>query len=61
MTPEDYENSISGEKIGELGMAKLDSVQNPLLKETAEHVKEKGKAAYQENLLEDLLGDIKRG
>lgn len=59
MTPEDYENSISGEKIGELGMAKLDSIQNPLLKETAEHVKEKGKAAYQENLLEDLLGDIK--
>lgn len=59
MAPEDYENSMSGEKIGELGMAKLDSVQNPLLKETAEHVKEKGKAAYQENLLEDLLGDIK--
>ena len=58
MTPEDYENSISEENIGDIGMAKLGNIKNPLLRETAEHMKAKRIAAYQENILEDLLGDL---
>ena len=58
MTPEDYENSLSGEVIGESGMTKLGNIKNPLLRETAEHMKIKRMAAYQENILEDLLRDL---
>ena len=58
MSPEDYETSISKECIDNTGLAKLENVRNPLLKHTAEAVREKRRAAYQENLLEKLLGDI---
>lgn len=58
MTPEDYESSLSGETIGEIGMTKLGNIKNPLLRETAEHMKVRRLAAYQENILEDLLGDL---
>ena len=58
MTPEDYENSLSGEVIGESGMTKLGNIKNPMLRETAEHMKIKRMAAYQENILEDLLRDL---
>lgn len=58
MSPEDYERSISGETIGDTGILKLGNIQNPLLAETAEAVKEKGLAAYQENLLEELRTDF---
>lgn len=58
MSPADYETSISKECIGNNGLAKLENVRNPLLQETAECVKKKRIAAYQENLLEELLGDI---
>lgn len=59
MSPADYAISISKESIGNNGLVKLGNVTNPLLKETAEWVKNKRLAAYQENLLEELLGDIR--
>lgn len=59
MSPADYETSISKESIGNNGLAKLGNVGNPLLQQTAERVKDKRIAAYQENLLEELLGDIR--
>lgn len=58
MSPEDYERGISKEAIGNNGLAKLENVRNPQLRETAEHVREKCAAAYQENLLEELTGDM---
>lgn len=61
MSPADYEKSISKEGIGNNGLTKLQNVKNPLLKQTAKCVKKQQKAAYQENLLEELLGDIKCG
>lgn len=58
MSPEDYENSISRERIGETGIIKLGNIQHPLLSETAEVVKKRQLAAYQENLLEVLRQDL---
>ena len=58
MSPEDYETGVSKEHIGNNGLAKLENVRNPLLRETAKCVREKSTAAYQENLLEELLGAI---
>ena len=58
MTPDDYAKSLSDEIVGETGMAKLENIRNPLLQKTAACIMEKRKAAYQENLLEDLLADI---
>lgn len=59
MSPKDYERGISKEHIGKNDLAKLENVRNPLLQQTAEYVKERCMAAYQENLLEELLGDIR--
>ena len=61
MSPEDYERSISEEPIGLNGIAKLETVNHPLLQQTAECVRMQGRAAYQENLLEELLRDIQGG
>lgn len=58
MSPEDYADSLSGESIGAAGLAKLENIQNPILQETAACMKEKRAAAYQENLLGDLLEDM---
>ena len=58
MTPKDYERSISKEKIGELGRAKLENITHPVLKKTAECIKERRLAGYQENMLKELLFDI---
>lgn len=58
MSSTDYVTSISKECISNNGLVKLENVVNPLLQQTAECVKEKRIAAYQENLLEELLGDI---
>lgn len=58
MSTEDYHKSISGEKLSDRQLAKLEHLKNPMLCCTAEAVRRKGKAGYQENLLEDLLGDI---
>lgn len=60
MSPADYAAGSSKEHIEKNGLAKLEQVRNPLLQQTAECVKEKRLAAYQENLLEELLEDIKR-
>lgn len=60
MSPEDYEKSISGEHIGENGLAKLFHIQHPLLKKTAEYVKQKQLSAYQENILKELLIDMEK-
>ena len=61
MTPRDYRISISGEQIGASGLAKLENIKTPLLRETASCVRENGMAAYQENLLEELQNDIRQG
>lgn len=59
MSPEDYEKSRSAEQITAAGRAKLEHIAHPLLRRTAERVKEEGLAGYQENLLEELLGDMR--
>lgn len=60
MSLEDYEKSISGEHIGENGLAKLFHIQHPLLKKTAGYVKQKQLSAYQENILKELLTDMEK-
>ena len=42
-------------------MSQLDTIQNPGLAQTALCLKEIKKAAYQENLLRELLGDLSEG
>ena len=39
-------------------MKKLETVENPILRETAEEVRKKKKAGYQENILTDLVEDM---
>lgn len=58
MSTEDYNKAISDEKLSDRQLAKLERLKNPMLCCTAEAVRRKGKAGYQENLLEDLLGDL---
>ena len=59
MSPEDYEKSCSSESVGELGISKLENISHPRLKVTAESVREKRLAGYQENILQELFEDIK--
>lgn len=59
MSPEEYEKSRSAEQITAAGRVKLEHIAHPLLRRTAERVKEEGLAGYQENLLEELLGDVR--
>lgn len=58
MSSEDYGMGISGEVLKESRLARLDKVEHPVLKETADRVQEKKRAAYQENILEALLRDL---
>lgn len=58
MSPGDYEISLSKERIGEIGMSKIENISHPVLKKTAERMKEKGLAGYQENMLKALLEDM---
>lgn len=58
MNISDYEKSISNEKLNDRRMTKLDHLKNPMLRCTAEKVKQERRAGYQENLLEDLLRDV---
>lgn len=58
MSPEDYGRSCSQEEIGSGSRKKLQSIQNPELRETAKCVLENGCAGYQENMLEELVRDI---
>lgn len=59
MTPEDYEKSLSVEAIGKNGIAKLNAIAHPILRETAEYVCQKQLAGYQENILNEMVGDIR--
>ena len=58
MSDEDYAKSLSEEEIGNISMKKLETVENPILRETAKEVRKKKKAGYQENILKDLLEDM---
>lgn len=58
MSPEDYDKSLSKERIGDIGRAKLENISHPVLKKTAECMKEKQLAGYQENMLKELLEDM---
>ena len=58
MSGGDYEKSLSDEEIGKTAMKKLETVENPILLETAKFVRKKKRAGYQENILKDLLEDI---
>lgn len=60
MSGGDYERSLSEEVIGNISMKKLETVANPVLRETAGEVRKKKKAGYQENILTDLLEDMDR-
>ncbi len=60
MSPEDYEKSCSGEKIRDTGISKLAHVRQPQLRRTAELVKERRFAGYQENILRELLEDVRK-
>ncbi len=60
MSEEDYMKSLSKEEIGSISMKKLETVENPVLRRTANEVRKKKRAGYQENILKDLLEDIDR-
>lgn len=60
MSPADYEKSISRETIGDVGRKKLEHISHPVLKKTAECMKEKRLAGYQENMLRELVEDMQR-
>lgn len=60
MGPEDYQKSLSGEAVGRFGLAKLEQLKHPVLRETAEYIRREKKAGYQENLLEELAKDIQK-
>ena len=60
MGPEDYEKSLSEEAVGRFGLAKLEQLKHPVLRETAEYIRREKKAGYQENLLEELAKDIQK-
>ena len=58
MAPADYRKGISGEVLKESRLMKMKNVEHPVLKETAAIVKKDKKAAYQENILRELLEDL---
>ncbi len=60
MAPEDYEKSLSAEAIGKNGIAKINAIAHPILRETAEYVCQKQLAGYQENILDEMVGDIRK-
>lgn len=51
MAAEDYKICISGEELSQRRIRMLDRVDEPELRDTAELVKRKGKAGYQENMM----------
>ena len=61
MSPDDYKRGLSEEMLESRSMSQLDTIQNPGLAQTALCLKETKKAAYQENLLRELLGDLSEG
>lgn len=61
MSPEDYQNSLSQESVSKTGLAKLEGIRHPTLRETARLMRQRRRAGYQENILENLKNDILRG
>lgn len=55
---QDYEKAISEEDVSDRRLTMLDTIACPALQETVQCIKNRRKAAYQENLFEDLLGDV---
>lgn len=60
MSESDYEKSISEEMLGNTALKKLEAVEHPILAKTAERVKKKKKAGYQENILSYFVEDIEK-
>lgn len=60
MSPEDYRKGSSGEVLKEARLARLGKAGHPVLKETARLVRKEKRAAYQENILGELLEDLLR-
>lgn len=58
MSPKDYWAGISQEVLNDVRLAKMEHIKNPLLQQTAKCIYVRKKSAYQENLLERLLGDL---
>lgn len=58
MSENDYEKSISEEMPGNTALKKLEAVEHPILAETAESVKKKKRAGYQENILSCFVEDL---
>lgn len=58
MSPEDYERAISEEEIREERLARLGRIECPALQRTAELVRAKRLAAYQENIIGELESDL---
>ena len=54
-----YLKAISNESIGEQRLSLLNSIEVPSLLDTIQVIKENKKAAYQENIIEDYLKDLK--
>ncbi len=49
---------ISQELLEAKSLTQLGAIEHPELMKTAEHLKKEKRAAYQENLLDQLLGDM---
>ena len=60
MEESDYKACLSKETFGPTGNSKLDGLEHPQLKTTAKVMKNRGLCGYQENILQDLLTDIKQ-
>ena len=58
MSPADYRKGLSKEKLEARSMQQLETIKNPGLTETAVCLKKVKRAAFQENLLDELLGDL---
>lgn len=54
-----YLKAISNESIGEQRLSLLNSIEVPSLLDTIQVIKENKKAAYQKNIIEDYLKDLK--
>ncbi len=58
MSPAEYARGISEEPVAESRLARLENLGHPLLRETAACLRREQRAAYQENILAELLGDF---
>ena len=59
MNKDDYLKAISNEEINEQRMSLLNTIDVPELKDTIDSLKQNKKAAYQENIIDLYLNDLK--